>query len=98
MAVLTGTLTLNPVALPAVADTVYVLADEDLGDGPDAATSLYEASLDEGTTWETVTPGTLNPLTHTGSSLQVRVTLNLDDTSDQVGTVRWLVAYATQEA
>lgn len=98
MAVLTGTLTLNPVTLPAVADTVYVLADEDLGTGAAAATSLYEASLDGGTTWETVTPGTLNHLAHTGSSLQVRVTLTLNDTSDQVGTVRWLIAYGTQEA
>jgi hypothetical protein len=98
MAVLTGTLTLNPVTLPATADTVYLLADEDLGTGGLAATSLYEASLDGGTTWETVTPGTLNQLAHTGTSLQIRVTLNLDDTSDQVGTVKWIVAYGTQEA
>ena len=98
MAVLTGTLTLNPLALPAVADTVYLLADEDLGEGATAATSLYEASLDGGTTWEAVTPGELSALEHTGSSLQVRVTLNLDDTSEEEGVVRWFLAYATQEA
>lgn len=98
MAVLTGTLTLNAVTLPATADAVYLLVDEDLGTGGLAATSAYEASLDGGTTWEGVTPGLLNALAHTGTSLQVRVTLSLDDTSDQVGTVAWLAAYATQEA
>lgn len=97
MAVLTGTLTLNPVELPATASAVYLLADEDLGTGPDAATSTYEASLDGGATWEPVTVGELTALSHSGTTLQVRVTLDLDDTSEEVGTVKWIVAYGTQE-
>lgn len=98
MAVLTGTLTLNAVTLPATADAVYLLVDEDLGAGADAATSTYEVSLDGGTTWETVTPGELAALGHTGSTLTVRVTLDLDDASKEEGVVRWVVCYATQEA
>lgn len=98
MATLTGTVTLNSVTLDTTCDAVYVLADEDLGSGGDAATATYEASLDGGDTWEVVTPGTLSPLGHSGTALQVRITLDLDDTSEEEGVVRWVVAYATQES
>ncbi len=89
---ITGTLTLNAVALTETCDTVYLLTEEELGV---AVTLTYEASLDGGTTWEAVTAGQLNTLAHTGTSLKVRLTLGLPDASQDVGVVRWLVCYGT---
>lgn len=92
---ITGTITLNTVDLAEACDAVYLLAEEELD--PDA-TTLYEASLDDGATWETITPGELNTLAHSGSSLKVRLTMELPDESEDEGVVRYFVAYATQEA
>lgn len=92
---ITGTLTLKPVSLPELCDAVYLLDERELD--PEV-TITYEASLDGGTTWEAITAGQINVLAHSGTTLKVRLTLDLPDESEDEGVVRYFVAYATQEA
>lgn len=92
---LTGTLTLNPATLPEPADAVYLLVDAELG--PDA-TAVYEATLDGGVTWVPVTPSEITALGHSGTTMQLRVTLSLPEGSEDTGHVYWLIAYATTAA
>lgn len=90
-----GTVTFTPTALPEVCDAVYLLDDADI-DG-DAAV-LYEATLDGGDTWEAVTPGQIVGLGHDGDTLQIRATLSAPEAFGDEAEVRWVLAYATQEA
>lgn len=92
---ITGTITLKPRSLAETCDAVYLLEEHEID--PEV-TLTYEASLDDGTTWEAITPGELNALAHSGTSLKVRLTMELPDESEDEGVVRWFVAYATQEA
>ena len=88
----TGTLVLNTVTLPATATDVYLLTEETL----DATvTATYEATLDGGTTWETVTSGTTVTLGHSGTSFALRVTLERPTDSTAEGRVFWLIGYAS---
>jgi len=88
----TGTLVLNTVTLPATATDIYLLTEETL----DAAvTATYEATLDGGTTWETVTPGGTVTLGHSGTSFALRVTLERPVDSPDEGRVWWLIGYAS---
>jgi len=91
----TGSITLTTKQLPAVADSVYLLAEDAIpGDG----TILYEASLDGGSTFEAVTSGQLAELNHTGDQLTLRLTITQPEASeDDPPEVSWFLAYATQE-
>lgn len=93
---ITGSLTLNTKQLPAVADTIYLLAeDDDSGDG----TILYEASLDDGATFEPVTSGQFTTLNHSGDELTLRLTIEIPEASeDDPPEVFWFLAYATTGA
>lgn len=83
---ITGTVTLKPTTLPTESHAIYLL---DYG----TADREYEATLN-GTTWEPVTPGALTDLDHSGTTLQVRVTLNLPE-GHEPADIWWIVAYAT---
>ena len=89
---LTGTLTLKTVTLPAAATTVYLLTEEEPATD---ATATYEATLDGGTTWETVTPGDTVTLGHSGTSFALRVILTLPTESPDEGLIYWLIGYAS---
>jgi len=88
----TGTLVLNTVTLPATATDIYLLTEETLDV---AVTATYEATLDGGTTWETVTPGGTVTLGHSGTSFALRVTLERPADSSDEGRVWWLIGYAS---
>ena len=94
MANTTGTITLSTKTLPAPCDSVYLLTEQIVpGDG----TITYEASLNGGQTWDTVTPGDLATLNHTGDELSLRVTMSLpEESEDDPPEVFWIVAYAKE--
>lgn len=89
---LSGTLTLDTVPLDTECNAVYLLTDDDI---PADGTATYEASLDGGTTWAPIASGDITALGHAGTSLAVRATLTLDETSEATVTVTWMIAYAT---
>lgn len=93
---ITGSITLTAKQLPAVCDSVYLLAEDSIpGDG----TILYEASLDGGTTFEAVTSGEIAELGHTGTALTLRLTIEQPEASeDDPPEVSWFLAYATTGA
>lgn len=88
---LTGTLTLNPLALDATCDAVYLLDDATI---PPDGSVLYEATFN-GVAWIQVPPGEITAIGHSGTTLTVRATLTLADASGNKGAIRWFIAYAT---
>ncbi len=93
MANTTGTITLSTKTLPAPCDSVYLLTEQIVpGDG----TITYEASLNGGQTWDTVTPGDLATLNHTGEELTLRLTIEQPEASeDDPPEVYWFLGFAT---
>ena len=90
---ITGSITLTTKQLPAPCDSVYLLTeDATVGDG----TITYEASLNGGQTWDTVTPGDLATLNHTGEELTLRLTIEQpEESEDDPPEVFWFVGSAT---
>src|SRR5690606_36340478 len=63
-----GVVTLNAKPLDEVCNSVYILDDG----GSD---TIFQASLNGGSTWQTVPSGELTVLNHIGSSLVIRATI-----------------------
>lgn len=90
----TGTLTLNQISLDTSCSAVYLLDDADI---PVDGTVFYEASLDGGTTWVPVIAGEMTALGHTGTTLDLRATLDLDSESEDEVNVYWFIAFGVPE-
>ena len=88
----TGTLVLNTVVLPSTATDVYLLSEETLDTN---VTATYEATLDGGTTWEVVVPGSTTMLAHSGTSFALRVTLARPPGSSNEGRIFWFIGFAS---
>ena len=88
----TGTLVLNTVVLPSTATDVYLLSEETLDTN---VTATYEATLDGGTTWEVVVPGSTTMLAHSGTSFALRVTLTRPPGSSNEGRIFWFIGFAS---
>jgi len=87
----TAKVTTDAKTLEATADSVYVLADYAIAAG---STVTFKASLDGGTTFETVTEGVYTTLAHTGTSLIVEVTMTRTATTVLGDELFWFVGYA----
>jgi len=87
----TAKVTTDAKTLEATADSVYVLADYAIDAG---SAVTFKASLDGGTTFETVTEGVYTTLAHTGTSLIVEVTMTRTATTVLGDELFWFVGYA----
>lgn len=91
----TTTCTLKTVDLPDDCSAVYLLEEHDVGDD---VTLTFEASLDDGSTWDEIASGELTDLSHTGDRFKLRATMQRPDEAEEPdgeGVVYWLLGLAT---
>lgn len=90
-----GHIILKPVTLPTTCNSVYLLENHAVTSGN--ISLVFKASLNGGSTWETIAPGSLVKLNHTGTSLTVRVEFHRPGGGQVTDRAQlyWVAAYAT---